>query len=246
MNKFTYNNIIMKYKLNKIVQLGLVNIITLTRFFGAISLPYIYINGGASVCALVTVILFLTDAVDGFLARALHISTFFGSCLDGACDKLLGIVAFIILGLEYNIMIPPLVLEICILCVMYNTYRNGGNVQSSKIGKIKTIILDICIVLAFAVISLPTFELKGHFAQYLILNTENLVSLFGCIISIACMTALGDYIKKNKQTIKDPKMIHIKEQKRVLKPFKNILWMLFDSDYYYKHKDESIMKQLYK
>lgn len=236
----------MKYKLNKIIQLVLINAITLTRFFGAILLPFIYSRGGPSVCALITVILFLTDAVDGFLARALHISTFFGSCLDGACDKLLGVMAFILLGLEYNIMIPPLILEICILCVMYSTYRNGGNIQSSKIGKIKTIILDICIVLAFAVISLPTFELDGFFYMYLIQNTDSVVSLFGCIITIACTTALGDYIKKNKETIHDPNMIHIKEQKRVLKPFKKIIWMLFDSNYYYKHKDESIMKQLYK
>ena len=132
------------------------------------------------------------------------------------------------------------------LCVMYNTYRNGGNVQSSKVGKIKTVILDICVVLAFLVISLPTFELKSNFAQYLILNTDNVVSLFGCVISISCMAALGDYIKKNKQTVRDPKMIHIKEQKRVLKPIKKIIWMLFDSEYYYNHKDESIMKQLYK
>ncbi len=242
----SYNYIIMKYKLNRIIQLIIINLITLTRFFGAISLPFIYHYWGPSVCALVTIILFFTDAVDGFLARALHASTFFGSVLDGACDKLLNAMSFILLALTYNVMIFPLILEVCILIVMYSTYRNGGNVQSSKTGKIKTLILDVCVVLLFAVISLPTYSLNNEFVTYLINNTDSIVYIFGCVITIASLIALGGYIKTNKETIKDPKMIHIKKQKRVLKPYKSIVRMFFDSEYYYKHKDESIMKQLYK
>ena len=72
----------MKYSASKIVELVIVNLITLTRLVGALLLPLIYIKYGPSICAIWTIVLFATDAIDGFLARTLKISTFFGSAMD--------------------------------------------------------------------------------------------------------------------------------------------------------------------
>ena len=118
----------MKYSALKIIELVFVNLITTTRLLGAFALPFIYVYHGPSVCALITIILFLTDAIDGFLARRLKISTFLGSMLDAFSDKLLNGISFIILGIEYNIMFAPLILELSILYTNYSTYRFGGNV----------------------------------------------------------------------------------------------------------------------
>lgn len=236
----------MKYSALKIVELVLVNIITLTRLVGALLLPFIYVKYGASICAIWTIILFATDAIDGFLARTLKISTFFGSAMDGISDKLLNTISFIILGLQYNIMIPPLILEIAIITTIYSTYRFGGNIQSSKIGKIKTIILDVCVILSFALMSLPALKINTRFINHLVHNTNAYIMLLGSIITISCIITLIDYNKKNKSTRNDKKLTHIKYQHRIKKTTKEVINDLFDTEYYIKHKNEPIMKQFYK
>ena len=236
----------MKYSALKITELIFVNLITLTRLLGAFALPFIYTFKGASVCAIVTIILFLTDAIDGFLARTLKISTFLGSSLDALSDKLLNAISFIILGIEYNIMIPPLILEISILLTNYSTYRFGGNVQSSIIGKVKTIVLDVFVIFSFILLSLNVINTNNKIINYFIDNTTTYINIFGCIITIACIVALLDYMKKNKQTRENPKLTHVKFQKRKRKTFKEVMRDAIDTKYYIKHKDEAIMKQLYK
>ena len=77
----------MKNSLIKNVEIVFVNLITLTRLIGAIALPFIYCFKGAGNCALITLILFATDAIDGFLARTLHCSTFFGSKVVNDLDE---------------------------------------------------------------------------------------------------------------------------------------------------------------
>ena len=99
----------------KIFWLIIINSITSIRFTGALLLPLIYHLQGPSFTAICTLILFSTDMIDGFLARTLKLSTFFGSALDASCDKILNTIAFILLGLNYPAMLIPLILEISIL-----------------------------------------------------------------------------------------------------------------------------------
>ena len=235
----------MKYSASKIVELVIVNLITLTRLVGALLLPLIYVKYGPSICAIWTIVLFATDAIDGFLARTLKISTFFGSAMDGISDKLLNGISFIILGLQY-IMIPPLILELAIMSTIYSTYRFGGNIQSSKTGKIKTIILDVCVILSFILMSLPALKIKGTIINHLVHNTSGYIILLGCIITIASIITLIDYNKKNKNTRNNKKLTHIKYQHRIKKNTKEVINDLFDTEYYVKHKNEPIIKQFYK
>ena len=53
-------------------------------------------------------------------------------------------------------------------------------------------------------------------------------------------------MKKNTLARQNPASIKIKLQKRKLKTIKEILSNMFDTTYYLKHKNESIMEQLYK
>ena len=119
------------------------------RLIGAFILPFIYFKHGVNYASIYIIILFLSDAIDGFLARLLNASTFFGSSLDALSDKLLNAVSFIILGIEYNILLAPLTIEVAIMYTSYSTYRYGGNVKSSVTGKIKTIVLDIAVIFIF-------------------------------------------------------------------------------------------------
>jgi len=234
-------------KFNKVLSITLVNSITLIRLIGAIILPFIYTKYSIGSTAFIIIILFLTDAIDGFLARKLKVSTFCGSILDGVSDKLLNIIALIILGLEYNILFCSLVIEITIFYTFYSTYRYGGNIQSSKTGKIKTIILDLCVVFSFLLLSLKILITDNHFVLFLVRNTDIIINLFGFIALASCLVALFDYMKKNFDARNNPKCKRIKNSNKykTKKPFNMILDELFDTEYYLKHKDESILKQLY-
>jgi len=236
----------MKDNVLKTIKIIIVNLFTVTRLIGAFLLPFIYIYKGSGICSIWTICLFLTDAIDGFLARVLKSSTFFGSSMDALSDKLLSAVACVILGLTYTIMIPPIILEIAILLTNYSTYRHGGNIQSSIIGKIKTILLDICIVGSFILLSLPSFNINSGAINYIILNSPYYITLFGCISTIAVIVALLDYKKKNQITRQDPSAININELNKIRKPFKEIMHDAFDTNYYLLHKDEGIMRQFYK
>ena len=231
--------------MGKIVKLIIVNLITITRLIGAIVLPIVYFKFGANFTALYIIILFLTDAIDGFLARLFKVSTFFGCIMDAGSDKLLNTISFIILGLEYNIMIAPLVIEISILYTNYSTYRYGGNVQSSLIGKIKTVVLDVFVILSFVLLALPTLKINSKFINNIIGATDFTIHIFGFIILIACLIALFDYLGKNKIARVNPKSVQIKKEKRKRKSFKQIINDLFDTEYYKEHRNESIMRQFY-
>lgn len=235
----------MSKNISKIIKLVIVNFITSIRLIGAFALPLIYYKQGISEASVFIIILFLSDAIDGLLARTLKISTFFGSILDAFSDKLLNAISFIILGLEYNIMIAPLVLEISILYTSYSTYRYGGNVQSSRIGKIKTFILDIFVIFSFILLSLPTLNIKTLLTDKLIAATDFIIQIFGFIIIISCLVALIDYLGKNKIARENPYANEIKNKHKKRKKFKRIINELFDPNYYRKHKNESIAKQFY-
>ena len=235
----------MNNRVFKWIIIVLVNIITSIRLIGAFSLPFIYYYKGASIVSIYILVLFSTDAIDGFLARTFKASTFFGSLMDAMSDKILNMAAFIILGLEYNLMFAPLIIEIAILYTSYSTYRYGGNVRTHKIGKIKTIILDVLVILCFVLLSFPTLKMNNTIILKLISNTSLIINIFAVVILIFCLLTFYDYIKKYKLARSNPRCMEIKYEEKNRKKIKQIIKELFDTDYYQKHKTESIMKQLY-
>ncbi len=236
----------MNNKVFKNVLLVIINLITLTRLFGAIMLPFIYHMYDISTIAIITLILFSTDAIDGFLARTLELSTFFGSAMDALCDKLLSFTAFIILGLQYNVMFFPLFLELVLILINYLIYRIGGNVQTIVIGKIKTIILDALVILSFVITSLPIINIDSSFKDKIISNTNIYIVIFSAIIVLAQIATIIGYGRRYKLAKEDPKIKHIKLQNRKKKTIKEALNDAFNHEYYLKHKDESIIKLIYK
>ncbi len=229
----------MKNKLRKML-LIFINTLTLSRLIGAFVLPFVYVKYGPSISAVVTIVLFATDAIDGFLARTFKLSTMFGSAMDALCDKVLSLVAFVILGLQYHIMFIPLTLEIIIILINYLIYRAGGNVQSSITGKIQTVVIDVSTIVSFVLISLPALKIHINYDIY------TLIIILGILSIIAEIAAIINYSLKYSLTLKDPSLTHVKYQNRKRKTLKEALENSFDHDYYLKHRNESILKQLYK
>ena len=76
----------------------LVNAITSLRVLGIFFLFPIYLSYGALGLALTNIFCFLTDFIDGKMARKLDASTFFGSFFDGFSDKAFVAMNFLILA----------------------------------------------------------------------------------------------------------------------------------------------------
>ena len=226
-----------KYKRNLI----LVNLITGFRIIGAIVLIPIYLIYGPLYAGLVAMFFFATDWVDGFLARKLNCSTFFGALFDGISDKMFDIVALVILGLINHYMLIPAIIEVIILVTGYNHALMGNHVASSKMGKIKTNFLDICIILNFVIYGYSSIR---NIFNFNILNIDsvmehNLIVGITLIAIIFETITLIDYLIKNKQVNKKEQNNVLKNEKKILSK-EEIFALLFNHEYYMLHKNDNI------
>lgn len=221
----------------------IVNLITFSRIIGSILLPIYYFNFGIKYMAILVAILFLTDLIDGKLSRYWKVESFLGSFLDSIGDKLFSFVMLAILTYEYPIVLLIILLELIIFVINTLAFKDNKNIQSSKLGKFKTTILDISVVLLYIYSAKDTLSiiLPNNIIMFLN-NTEISIEyiLTGVVVGIQLVTIL-DYKKSSlKQTTYE------KINKKDLKSFKEIFNMLTDRDFYIKNKDNSLRHFLYK
>lgn len=217
----------------------LVNLITSLRLLGTFLIIPIYLYWGWVVTALVVGVLFTTDFLDGTLARCFHVETFFGCILDSIADKAFAIIILAILALVNPIFIICIVLEIIISLINYKSVQNGNNVQSSKLGKIKTLILDFTVVFALILIAVYKLTIMNlSLSLYTILNFITIPSL------IAQLLTIKDYsCKALKNTnLNSKNQIKVKE----LKSRNEILDILFNTDFYHEHREDRLKNLLFK
>lgn len=217
----------------------LVNLITSLRLLGTFLIIPIYLYWGWGVTALVVGVLFTTDFLDGTLARCFRVETFFGCILDSIADKAFAIIILAILALVNPVFIICIVLEIIISLINYKSVQNGNNVQSSKLGKIKTLILDFTVVFALILIAVYKLTIMNlSLSLYTILNFITIPSL------IAQLLTIKDYsCKALKNTnLNSKNQIKVKE----LKSRNEILDILFNTDFYHEHKEDRLKNLLFK
>lgn len=220
-----------KNNLNKKI---IVNIITGLRVLGGISIIFIYLFWGLFPTAIVSIGIFLTDFIDGKLARMWHVQSFFGSLLDGLSDKLFGIISLIILSTINPIFIFVILGEILILYINIASLQRGNNVQSSIFGKVKTFVLAGSVIGSFIIYSKPIFNLNPALVSYCLAIAELVSSLFVAI----------DYAKRAHY--QDTKRIKNNKKNRKKKSKEEILFALFDTEFYLENKDNSIKELIYK
>ena len=92
----------------------IVNFITSIRLIGSFVLPIIYYKCGINIASLIIIILFLTDAIDGFLARKLKVSTFFGCIIDAFEDLAVIAIIILILGIVFAFIVSKFKSELTV------------------------------------------------------------------------------------------------------------------------------------
>ena len=230
------------------VKLLIVNVLTLIRVIGTIVLVPIYHTYGGYSVSILALICYLTDSIDGILARKFKASTFFGAIFDGAADKLFTLMNFIVLYLITPYAIIPIIIELLIVLVQIMKYHYNYNVQSNMVGKFKTWVLAISVILTFLVSDIN----RVSFLSETIKTTINgmLPDLyFWLLVPAIIMEALTllSYIEEvfngdNKKEVK-VEVENKNTNQSTWKNFKNI-WL--DPDYYSKHKDDANIRKITK
>lgn len=230
-------------KKNYYIKLIIVNLITLSRLIASVLMPIVYFKNGINSFCYFIPFLFLTDLIDGNLSRRFKVETFLGSILDAVSDKLFAFVLLGILTYYYPLMILVILLEFIIFMLNTLAFTDNKNIQTSKVGKVKTTVLDINIVLMYLYLCLPLYT------KHLSTNLNNLLIsieipfiyvLIGIMIGMQLIT-LTDYKKKSIKQINYEK-IEFKE----LKPLKEILKLLIDREFYINNKNKKLKELLYK
>ncbi|MBO4601443.1 MAG: CDP-alcohol phosphatidyltransferase family protein [Bacilli bacterium] len=205
----------------------IVNAITLSRILGSALLFPIFFYYGQNVIGIILSVLFATDWIDGYLARKHNVCTFFGSIMDGVCDKVMAIISCLILCYLNPFMIVSIALELLIFIVNTFALMKNGNVKSSQIGKTKMWFLSLSVILGF-------FLSKPH------------RSLINFLIAVPAIIA--ELITLIDYTFKTLKLkFKITKTKPKYKKFKDIKKMLFDPEFYEQYKDQKgLISHIYK
>lgn len=180
----------------------LVPVLGLNQELWGIPLTYLIID-------LIFIIASITDKLDGYIARSRNQITIFGKFLDPIADKILVIVAMLMLVGSGKIpyWIPAIVV---IREFMVSGYRlvevqkNGNVIAASIWGKIKTATQMVGLILAFVdknvFGAIFTSNLTGFdFALNLIVTIMLSISVVATIVSGV------DYLKGSKELFKDSK-----------------------------------------
>lgn len=164
------------------------NLLTLSRGLAPIVIiPAILFNKLYFVIILLNIFA-LTDFLDGKIARKYNLVSEFGVKLDAVCDKIFAISLIIPAIINHGIFIFNFVMEIAISYTNLLSYTKGNNPRSTIIGKIKTALLSLTLILAY------------------IPNMNNLVIFIFSLITIICQViTLIKYINTDMEMDKNKK-----------------------------------------
>ena len=230
----------------------IVNSITMTRVIGTFILPFLSNRVSADTLIIYIMLLLLTDAIDGILARRLKASTIFGSILDATADKLLGIACLAVLAQSYPIMILPIVTETIITIINTRGALGGSNTESSRLGKAKTWVLGLAIVLGFGTVYAGNI-IDGlnssattliSFLETVLAHQDGIMTAIGSITVGAGMIVAYDYQMRVRNEVKKATEDGFVLNKIVLKEGKDLMFALFDEEYYQKTRDIPLAKKL--
>lgn len=134
------------------------NIITISRIISLILGFIFFINDKIILSIIFYVYGGISDAFDGYFARKLSAYTKFGQYLDAISDKLYFLSLIIILLIYGNyLVILPLIMEIIISIVNYLVLMKNKKVFTERVGKFKTTLLMIDLIIGIIAIKINYF-----------------------------------------------------------------------------------------
>ena len=179
-----------------------VPVLGLNQELWGIPLTYLMIDA-------IFIIASITDKLDGYIARSTNQITTFGKFLDPIADKILVIVAMLMLvgsgKIPYWIPAIVVIREFMVSGYRLVAVQKNGNVIAASIwGKIKTATQMVGLILAFvdknAFGAIFTSNLTGFdFALNLVVTVILSISVVATIVSGV------DYLKGSKELFKDSK-----------------------------------------
>ena len=226
------------------------NLVTLLRVIGIFALIPVYKIYGGFATFLLSASTFLTDCIDGLLARELKSSTFFGSLFDAISDKAFLVVNMFLLMNISPLAIIPIFFELGIAYVQSFKYNKGMNIKSNMVGKIKMWIAGIVISLSYLLVDKSFLSYLG---SSLAINLKNYseIYIFSVLFTplvLSEILTLGSYIKEYIDEVKKetPKMREKKqiEEEKIEKEISDVSFkkIMFEHDYYEKYKDFGNLK----
>ena len=240
--------------MTNIPALIIVNLLTTIRILGVIVLVPVYLIYGSGYTALLALGCYFTDFLDGIIARKFHASTFFGSAYDVLADKLFTCANLLVLLSVTNFAIIPIFFEILIIIIGVAKYKRNINVQSSRMGKLKTWIMGMTVIAVYMAINLD--NLTRIFGLHFINHINNIdktilyliifmpLYIFEILTVISYLKFLDTYDPTEKAKI--PKLPFKLKPADGLKNFwYNFRMIWLNNDFYEKFKDYNAQKDIW-
>ena len=131
------------------------NILTSLRIIAIPFIIYLGITNHYKTLIVLAALIAFTDFLDGFLARKWEVTSLLGANLDAIADKLLAIGLLIILIVKNHGFFYVLLLECIIGLLNLYFYLKKGVGSSLLVGKFKTWIIFITIIMGFVGLVIP-------------------------------------------------------------------------------------------
>ena len=235
---------------NKRFNFLITNFFTFIRVIGIFALIPVYMNYGGFTTFVLSICCFLTDFIDGLLARSLKSSTFFGSLFDALSDKVFLIINMVLLMSMSSLAIVPILFEVAIAITQSYKYNRGINIKSNMFGRTKMWVAGIVISLTYLLtdnkfLSWVNYNLSVNISN---LDQTKVLCILFMFLVISEILTLGSYVKeyfdeKEKMT---PEFIKKKEEeeKKIEKEISNVSFreIMFGHEYYEKYKDYGNLK----
>ena len=191
-----------------------VNFLTTLRLLSIIILMFLFQYVSKGLFLFFIVILYLTDFIDGKMARYWKVQTVYGSNMDTIADKFLSIGLILLIVSRISIMWLLLVGEILIAFINVTGKLQGKKTKSSGVGKLKTWLIAIATILCYA----NYFNIVGKNFVYV-----SCFITFFC--QLYCFVFYIIYLRKQKESI--IKSVNNKNEE-------SLLYRLFSTEYYFK------------
>lgn len=125
------------------------NMLTFSRAIAPlIIIPTLHMNR-LDIAIIILIIFAITDFLDGRLARKFDCVSEFGVKLDAVCDKIFALGIMIPAIIKYPVLLINLILEGCISYINLLSESKNNHPKSNMVGKIKTTLLSITLILAY-------------------------------------------------------------------------------------------------
>ena len=176
------------------------NIITISRIISLVLGFIFFIKDNIVVSLILYIYGAVSDMIDGYLARKLDAYSKMGQYLDAISDKVYFLSLIIILLLNKNyLIIIPFIMEIIISVINYLTIRKYKTVFTERVGKHKTTLLMLTLILG--VLTIKINNLKYMYILFLLLTTY-----FHIQTIIAYINQLNNKSNKIVLDLKDKKI----------------------------------------